>query len=181
MIAPVAPTAELRREADRQRSRELLRTVMTERFRRYLMKHALKWTRHNWDAAQDLVQEAFLAMLRSDSYDPAKSKPTTFAFAHLKWQFMRAKTFQATRPPLRHLNCEPKSRPLMASPETREVIQRIQAAIGQLPPSEHSVVVSRMNGMTLQSIAVQRNLCRERIRQIEEKAMDRLADMPLPV
>lgn len=181
MIAPVALTTDTRTDADRQKAQELLRTVMTEKFRRWLMKHALKWTRHDWDAAQELVQNTFLAMLRSKSYDPERSKPVTFAFAHLKWQFMKHRTVLAATPQLYELSHERESRPLVASAETREVVQQIQAAINQLPDREHAVIVGRMNGMSLQGIADQKNLSRERIRQIEEKAMSHLADMPLPV
>lgn len=181
MIAPVTPKVCVQSENTNQETRELLETIMTERFRRWLLKFALKWTYHDWEAAQDLVQETYLAILRSNTYDPTRSKPATFAFSRMKWQLIKRRWAMQSRQPMHALKHDPTSRPLTLSPETREVVEQVQAVIEQLPMRERDVITQRMHGASLQSIANQSGVTRERIRQIEAKGMSRLVDQPLPV
>ncbi|WP_437201971.1 sigma-70 family RNA polymerase sigma factor [Planctomicrobium sp. SH664] len=180
MIAPTPISSAP--EIDRDAARELLRTVMTPRGRNYLLEKATKWLNGDRDKAEDLVQETFLSLLKTTSYDPSKSNPITYAYWRL-WGLMRKLAYSQSghhRQPL-PLKHEPVSRELVMSPERRENCEMMSTALGSLPDRYARILRGKFNGDTQQEIAEQIGCTRHRVHQLEPLAMSAILDYPLPI
>lgn len=56
-------------------------------------------------------------------------------------------------------------------------VQEVSRALASIPAREREVVLARCNGETLTALARRRGVCRERIRQIEQRAVRRVGDV----
>lgn len=175
-----APTLE-DREYTLEESQQILRSVMNETFRRWLMKLALKWTGHNWQLSQDVVQETFVSLLKCQTYDPRKSAPTFFAVWRLRGMLQHQRRKAKAHEGVHRLKGEPPSRPLTLSVEEREVIDGVRSAINRLPEREANVLLHRLQGLKLREVATRFGVSVQRISKIEHDAMNSLVDQPLPV
>jgi RNA polymerase sigma factor (sigma-70 family) len=73
---------------------------------------------------------------------------------------------------------------LVAAPEAEmagdacQLVEDVQAAVDRLPPEDAELLRQRMAGRPLWKIGEQRGVSRERVRQLETRARQRLAAVP---
>ncbi len=160
-------------------------------------------TRANLD---DMIQEALWGLLESlDKLDPAKGRLTTIAAYHIRKRLMSyIKTNSLIRIPVAKFAVKdefnPATNPVKSFaamtdftdrdfdaiddkqpadwPEQNDELRQLAARIRQLPEPQQDVLHKRFwDKKTLKEIGETRGVTRERIRQIETKALDRLREV----
>lgn len=151
-------------------------------------------------SVEDLIQEAILGLIRAaEIYDPAKAKFSTYATYACYRAALRCLTAQnLITVPLHqgkqkrayhqvgielNRNLQPLNlalaiadRAARCTVEQAEKTDQLRQAIQTLPRRYQRVLAWRMQGETLLCIARKLKLSRERIRQIQQKAMKRLRE-----
>lgn len=146
----------------------------------------------------DLIQEAILGLIRAaEIYDPAKAKFSTYATYACRravqrclaaQQLIRVPALSEREPRACHLEGIALNRNLQSldqalaiadraascTVEQAEKTDQLRQAIEVLPPRYQRVLALRMRGETLRFIGREMKLSRERIRQIQQKALKRL-------
>jgi RNA polymerase sigma factor (sigma-70 family) len=139
------------------------------------------------DIQEEAFQEGSVYCLRyARRFDPTRGKATTF-FTHsasfFALQFLRSYRSSCRRAIAVSINNDDLP---IDVPDTAEIrwfdgeIERLQERLRQLPPRDQAIVEQRLLGFTLAEIGTTLGLTRERVRQIEEQAMDALAGAPEP-
>lgn len=178
---PVSANSPLEaRQYTREEAQEMLRALMTEKFRRWLVGIAMKWTHHNWHWSQELVQDVFLSLLKCQSYDPSKSSPTSYALWRLRGIYSQSVS-KAVRKRMMPLNTEPVYEPGTPLAEIEEVVNGVREAIQRLPNREATILQRRLEGKLIKDIASELGVSKQRVNFVELQAIKMLVDQPLPV
>lgn len=59
-------------------------------------------------------------------------------------------------------------------------LERLREALARLPARERNILLERMHGRNLNEIGMDHGICKERVRQIEALALERMKEMLLP-
>jgi RNA polymerase sigma factor (sigma-70 family) len=169
--------------------------------RRKLIESQIPWMRKLAGKAcrkpehlDDLTQVAMLALIESlDDFDPARSRLTTYVVRPAFWRMRRARQ-QLDTIVHRPCNRQPKYAELWdralhvgelvdelpAGDEPseiaigREQITQLRNALAHLSPRDREILDRRMRGETLVAIGKQIRVSKERVRQIETRAIAQL-------
>jgi len=172
---------ELRLIVEAQAGSEAAFAELIEMHHRFVWKEALKVKRYGIEI-EDIVQIGLAQLAMSiRNFDPSRGyRLLTFAGWGIKREMWRAA--QRTRKDrvggtidLQELvifpsNCES---PAVVA-QRREDVESLREAMKLLPDRLRGVVLARMSGETLEQIGNRMNIGRERVRQLEAVAFDRL-------
>lgn len=153
---------------------------------------------------EDLVQAGLIVLLEClPKFDPSISRLSSFSTKPIRWRLANARKVAglirrpAYRATSRHLaawhqaasfeeldlHYLPEAEAEPASAERLDELLRLRQAIGLLPDRQYAILVRRLSGHTLAAIGVELGLSKERIRQIESRAVAtlraRLLGIPL--
>lgn len=182
MIAPVHRSTDSRTVESQQQAHELLCTIMTERVRRWMMKKALRWFDGDWNRAADLVQDTFLALLKTKSYDPSKCSPITYAHARLRGirsHYNRESVTRQSR--FSRLSFDPVSPSVGITLERKETVAQVAKAIESLPPRDATILLDFFSGVSTAETGRKLGVTRQCIYQRQSKALGALQHVKLPV
>lgn len=155
---------------------------------------------------EDLIQEGNLALIAAvDRLDPARARLSTFATLLITQRIRRYVVANATvirRPASHRLSGKSRCRheaagyclslnmddigPLASDlvedretsdPDSALLMLTLSRAIDQLPPKDRDIVLYRLRGETLQEVGRRYDVTRERVRQIEAIAVERLREI----
>lgn len=147
--------------------RTLMRSILP-----WVLRLACRWGREYHDRDELFSLGVEVVYDRLLLFDPARGRLTTFVGAVLCRRFARERKREAT---LRRPQELPED--LIGrehDPERWRRVALIDRGVDRLPPREADVVRRRMAGQTLREVGDALSLSKERVRQIEAQAHDRL-------
>ena len=126
---------------------------------------------------------ALLALVRAAlRFDPERGvKFSTFLFASIRNELSNSRIARR-RHVAREVEAELDTFAVPPEAELRTLRREVRDAVETLPPRERATLHARyFDGSTLQEIATERGISRERVRQIESAVLDRLRRRLAPV
>lgn len=119
----------------------------------------------------DLIQEVFLAVVECfQKFDPHKSRFTTFVAKAIHWRTLKLMRKYKDG---RSVNF---SEPVIKCYFDHEEFEFVDA-LENLTERDRKVIIMRYHGYTLKEIGKQLNLTRERVRQLEKRAIEKIKEV----
>lgn len=150
-----------------------LEPLFTEAFGRFLMKIALPLVDDNWHVAEDVVQHVFLALIKTQSYDPQRSKPSTYAVRRLRGAISHL--LEAQRRHKRRLqrlkNVHPIHHVDKNVTEFRDEVDLVRQSVSRLDNRQSFVLCRFERGETLKDVSSKIGLSKQGVQFIEQKAI----------
>lgn len=128
---------------------------------------------HKWREYLAVGMAGFINAIRR--YDPKRgTKFASYAAASIRWSILGELAFERRYHDRFGTNDARSDQAHAPDPPDRESFDELLRFVAELPDMECEVIVSRLMGDTLAAIGMRLSLTKERVRQIEMKATNKL-------